>query len=289
MLDLGALRAFYWVGKFGGIAAAARDLKVTQPAVSQRISKLESQLKKKLHGKAGRNLVLTEDGRKLFESCRDIFEAADALEKSLDGTQAPIFGTVRIAALSEFSKAFLLPKINQFRKTHPAVEFDLSYRMPYDMLAALSRHEVDLAFSSDLYRKSQIEMIPFYKETTVCVGPGPSRKLSWVEIAKKTWISCGTDDPLWHEMGEMALRDGVRLPRPALRVADIESILRLVASGAGYALIPSHSLLLSLKGISVQSTPMKAPSSQVYLCHLKTVPLSRAGQAFCGFLAKKPA
>lgn len=285
MLDIGALRAFYYVGKFGGIGAAARELKVTQPAVSQRVAQLERLVGKKLHGQAGRRLVLTEEGRRIYEACRQAFDTLEALESSLSGAGAPVGGTVRIASLSEVAKVLLLPNIRAFREKNPAVRFDLQYRLPYEILSSLSRHEVDFAITNEPYRRPQVELVPCFLERVVLAGPGPSRRLSWPQLEGLPWLSYGSEDPLWFEFERLAMRHGAVLPRPAFMVAEVESVLRLAAEGAGYALVPEHALRLRrLPGLCVHKPPFGAFTRQVYACRLRTVAPGQAAQAFWEFL-----
>jgi len=76
VVDHGALYVFYQVSRLGGVNAAARELQVTQSAVSQRLASLERSIGRKLYGRIGNRVHLTEDGRKLYSSCRDAFSSA---------------------------------------------------------------------------------------------------------------------------------------------------------------------------------------------------------------------
>lgn len=281
MLDLGALRTFLRVASLGGIGAAARDLKVTQPAVSQRVRGLEEGLGRKLFGRAGRGLVLTEDGRRLFEACRRAFDVLEAAEAALQRREAEVVGSVRIAALSELAKVHVLPKTLEFRRRHPGVEFDLLYRLPFEMLGSLLRHEVDFALTNEPYRRPQIEVVPLFKERIVCVGPGPAKRLSAKELERLPWLAYGAEDPVWSEFEHLCSRKGIRLPRPTFRVADVESVLRLAAAGAGFALAPEHAVRMrELRGLAVHPLPVAAFQKTIYACRLRTVPMGRAAQAF---------
>lgn len=288
MLDLGALHAFYWVGRLGGVGAAARELKVTQSAVSQRLKKLEGQFGRRLYGRAGRRLVLTEDGERLLQVCRQVFDLLGSAEAGLRGESTPVLGAVRIASLSEFGKAFLVPRLVAFRRLHPSVEFDLRYAQPYEMLASLSRHEVDFVLTNELYQRPQIESVAVFREEVLCVGPRPARRLSWKDLERLPWLSYGEEDPLWYEFERQAARRGTALPGPVVRAAEMETVLRLAAAGVGYALAPRHAVALrTLRGLAVHRLPMPAQSRWVYLCRLRTVPLGQASRTFWDFLRKE--
>jgi DNA-binding transcriptional LysR family regulator len=288
MIDLGALHVFYWVSRVGGVRAASRELFVTQPAISQRLKLLERQLGLKLYGRAGNKLVLTDDGRKLFEASRPAFEMLLSMESLMEGKGSELSGYIRIAALSEFSKAFLLPKIERFRAKHPGVKFHIEYRHAYEMLGFLSKHEVDLAFTNEPHGSPQIEAVPGFEEEIVCVGPGPSRRLSWNDIGRVPWLSCGSEDNVWFEFERQAAKHGVELSQPAVQVAEMESILTLAAQGRGYALAPRHALKLrSVPRLAIHRLPLPPFKRPIYFCRLKTVPMGRATQAFWDYLSAK--
>jgi DNA-binding transcriptional LysR family regulator len=281
------LRAFYAVGRHGSVQAAARSLKVTQPAVSHRLAGLERELGKKLKGRAGHKLVFTADGQALFERCRAAFEILDAAEADLRGEKAVLQGAVRIASMSEWSKAFLLPKIEAFSKKNPSVEFHLQYRPQFETISALARHEVDMAFSNEPYRRPQAEMVEVGEERIVCVGRGPSRRLTWKDAAELRWIGYGAEDPVGFEFEQLAATKGVVLSRPRLQVSDVDSVLRLAAGGAGYALAPDHALRLRrLPGLAAHHLPCGPIVKKVYLFRLKTVPMGGAVAAFWNMMTQ---
>ena len=290
MLDPGDLRTFYYVGKCGGVVAASRALYVTQPAVSRRLRSLQAQAGRKLYGKAGRRLVFTEAGRKLYETCRTAFETLESADAALHNEKLPLLGTVRISALSEVSKNYLLPRIGDFKRKHPAVEFDVQYRLSYEMLRYLLRNEVDFAISNEPYHRPQIELVPLFHEEIVCVGRKPARRLTWEDAPNLPWMSYGGEDPIWSQFESAASEKGIVLPRPSLRLADIESVLMLAASGAGFALAPSHAVRLrSLPGLVIHQGPFKKLLFKIYLCRLKTLALGAAAQEFwTSLLSKKP-
>ncbi|MBI3288100.1 MAG: LysR family transcriptional regulator [Elusimicrobia bacterium] len=286
MHDLDSLQAFYRVGRAGGVGAAAREMKVTQPAISQRLRRLERAFGRKLYGMAGRRLVLTEEGRRLFAACRQAFDVLEAAGSAFTGRQeTPLIGTVRIATLSELSKVFLLPQVRLFRLAHPGVAFDILYQQPYEIVSMISRHEVDFGITNEAYRRPQIELSRAFMESVVCVGPGPARRLSWDDVERLNWMAYGVDDPLWLEFQSLAAKRGARLPGLSLRVSDVESVLTLAAEGVGYALAPAHAVgLRKLRGLTLHTLPFSTIRKQIYFCRLKTVPLGRAGAAFLDHL-----
>src|ERR1035437_1899600 len=79
MMELNYLRQFYEVARTGGVTAAARRLRVQQPAVSKALRKLEDQMGSKLTQRAGRRLALTPLGERVFQVCERVFDEVDAI------------------------------------------------------------------------------------------------------------------------------------------------------------------------------------------------------------------
>lgn len=285
MIDLGALEFFHRVGKLGGVGAAARSLGVTQPAVSQRVRRLERSLGKTLLGKVDRRITLTADGKRVYEACRRIFDITNTIEASFNGALPTLLGTIRVGGYSETCKVFLLPLLREFHRLHPSIEVDVRYQWPEEMVASLCRNEVDIIIASEPYGKPQIEMVPLFEVRMICVGPAPGRKLSWKDLGTLPWLSYGTDDLLLRELERMAAKKKVALARPALRVPDSESILRLAATGAGCALTAEFAFQFRrLKGLAEYGLPAPLPTVKIYCGRLKALPMDDAARAFWNFI-----
>ena len=68
MIDLRNIETFFWVATLGGFRAAAEKLSATQPAISQRIASLESDLGVRLFDRDVRGIKLTAKGRELLST-----------------------------------------------------------------------------------------------------------------------------------------------------------------------------------------------------------------------------
>ena len=77
--DLRQLRAFAAVHDTGSVSAAARKVSLTQPALSRRISELESALGVRLFDRAGGRLRLTSEGESLLRHSRNVFAEVESL------------------------------------------------------------------------------------------------------------------------------------------------------------------------------------------------------------------
>src|SRR5262245_53994296 len=91
------LRLFEASARLGSFTQAAQELHMAQPTASAQIKKLSETVGVPLFEQVGRRVYLTEAGRRLYESCQDVFRAFARLEESLAGMRALDSGRLRLA------------------------------------------------------------------------------------------------------------------------------------------------------------------------------------------------
>lgn len=119
-----AMRVYVRVVERGSMSAAARDLGMGQPAVSERIDRLEQYLGTRLLLRNTRRLSVTDVGAAFYERSKQVLENADDALTVVDGDQS-LRGTLRIAAPHGVGEVILPPILLQMRKRHPLLKIDL--------------------------------------------------------------------------------------------------------------------------------------------------------------------
>ena len=108
------------------MSAAARDLGIGQPAVSERIEKLETHLGTRLLRRNTRNMSLTHSGNLFYERSKTALQAADhAL--SVNEEHQGLQGKIRIATPYSVGDSVLMPAILQLQKEHPDLQIDMIF------------------------------------------------------------------------------------------------------------------------------------------------------------------
>ncbi|MTJ79550.1 MAG: LysR family transcriptional regulator [Telmatospirillum sp.] len=121
---LAAMRVYVRVVERGSMSAAARDLGIGQPAVSERIERLEAHLGARLLRRNTRMISVTDMGAAFYERCKIAIEAAeDALAGAHD--DMPLRGTLRIAAPHGLGEVVLPSLLLRLRDRHPQLKIDL--------------------------------------------------------------------------------------------------------------------------------------------------------------------
>ncbi|MEX0307678.1 MAG: LysR substrate-binding domain-containing protein [Ruegeria sp.] len=141
--SLPALRAFDTAAQQGSFRAAAQELSVTPTAISHHIRGLENQLGLKLFEREGRDVALTEAGRRLAKSTRQAFGILDAAVLALQNSARK---AVRVSAGPIFTARWLMPRISDFWQAHHDIELEV---VPSFQPGTHVRENVDIAIRWD--------------------------------------------------------------------------------------------------------------------------------------------
>ena len=125
-VNLESYRVFYYVAKTGSFSQAAQELCISQPAVSQSIKQLESQLGGSLFYRLPRGVQLTSEGEVLYSYIAQGYEYFMMAEKKFLEMQQLDAGEVRIGASDMTIQFYLLPYLEQFHQRYPKVKIQVS-------------------------------------------------------------------------------------------------------------------------------------------------------------------
>ncbi len=122
-LDLGWMRIFTDVARRGSLTAAAASLRLTQPAVSYQMRKLEDELGVAIIRRKHRGIELTAEGQKLFDIVSRNVDAIDLLAQQLRRTEDR--QTIRLHTDYAFSSLWLIPRMHGFRALNPDINIQI--------------------------------------------------------------------------------------------------------------------------------------------------------------------
>ncbi len=119
-LDTGFLRAFESAARLGSFTAAARELSLSQSALSRQIQSLEHGVGVRLFERDGPRVRLSAAGERLAATLRPALASLDAtVEELRQGAQRP---RVRITTFASFASLWLMPRLPLFQAEHPEVD-----------------------------------------------------------------------------------------------------------------------------------------------------------------------
>ena len=120
--NLSQYKIFYEVAKAGNISKAAKELYISQPAISKAISKLEDSLQVTLFTRSSRGVQLTPEGELLFKHTQEAFQVLDQGEQELKRIKELNIGQLRIGVSNTLCKYILLPYLKNFIEQYPHIK-----------------------------------------------------------------------------------------------------------------------------------------------------------------------
>ena len=128
-LDTRQLVAFKTIVETGGFTKAARQLHLTQSALSHQIKNLESQLQTQVFARLGKRIALTQAGEVLFRYATPVLQQLAEAQQVIATLHEPGHGRLRVSAAS-FSCYQILPHVlREFRSVYPHVELFVAARL----------------------------------------------------------------------------------------------------------------------------------------------------------------
>lgn len=147
MVNLELYRVFYTVAKCGSLTKAAEELFISQPAVSQAIKQLESQLGTTLFNRTHKGMELSSQGGKLiFKQVEEALKLLEDAENRLNELQTTATGTISIAATDGIFSNILADKIIRYNLKYPGVKIELITGTTPETLSQLKENKCDIAF-----------------------------------------------------------------------------------------------------------------------------------------------
>ena len=284
-MDIHQIETLLAVAEEKGFSRAAVRLRRTQPAVSQVIRKLESDLGEILFERAAREGTLTAAGEVLCDYARRMLKLRDEAVSAMDDLKSLDRGKLSIAA-NEFTCLYLLPVLDEFRRLCPQIEVtvqrSLASRIPDELLQRTAEIGV-LSFrpAGDLFTSIAV----YTDELAFVVNPrhplAKEKKVTIEDLGAESFVAHNVPSPARRqvvaafEKHKTPLNMGVELP-------SLEAVKRFVAMGNGVALVPGLSAGPEVANGELVKIPVKALNFErrLRLVHRRQANLSHAAKAF---------
>lgn len=161
MLNINKLNTFIAVAEVGSISKAASILYKTQPAISQAVKELESELGYPLLERRNKKVYLTKEGQALYQHCAPLLQSIIDKSKELKVDLAQLSGKIRIGVVNDFSSHLCHDVATKFQTTFPQVSLNFQALGLYEGEDALLKGELDFAFILDYKQKDRFETHPY--------------------------------------------------------------------------------------------------------------------------------
>lgn len=239
-MDIAQIQYVLTVAATGSFSAAADELYISQSSLSKQIIALEKELGVLLFDRSKRQIALTPAGATFVEHARAIDATYRALLADLSRFKAA--PTLRIVAIPVIAQYGLTDYVACFRNAHPDIDLVLEEREASAILPALDNHQFDLAFVRNNYLDAAAYVTrPVADDKMVVVVARKHRlagraSLALAELTNENHIMFDKGTVV-HELAVDACRAAGFEPRIFYASLRVESVLGLVASNAGVALM----------------------------------------------------
>jgi DNA-binding transcriptional LysR family regulator len=244
-LNLDHLRALVEVVAQGSFSAAARNLNLTQPAVSLQIRELEARWGVQLIERVGKRALATAPGRELIERAQRIFRECNAAEESMRHFHDGWLGRVHVATTLTALMYELPPVLRELRSAYPHIDLVVTNMATVDAIERIIENTVDLALVTLPVKSSRLKVTALRRQMLLAILPTGTPSIPEVVtphyVARQPLV-------LEHERGAVHrlvmewLDHEMPLTHTPMHVGIIEAAKQAVASGLGMSIVPDVSV-----------------------------------------------
>ena len=152
-VDLELYRIFYVVAKSKNMTRASEELFISQPAISQSIKKLESELGGTLFLRSNKGMELTEEGKMFYSYIKDALELINNAEAEFTSFKDLDKGEIKIGISTTLTKLVLMDTIKAFHKDYPKIDIKITNELTSNLIEDLKRGKLDFV----IYNESDIK------------------------------------------------------------------------------------------------------------------------------------
>ncbi|HEB91881.1 MAG TPA: LysR family transcriptional regulator [Gammaproteobacteria bacterium] len=280
-MDTSHLKTFISAAELASFSLAAERLYLTQPAVSKRISALESELGARLFDRIGRRVNLTEAGRMLLPRARDILREIDDSLRLIANLSGKVGGRLSIGTSHHIGLHRLPPVLRTYTKAWPAVELDLHFMDSEAACRAVQTGQLELGIvtlpltpladlDSERIWIDPLRIVVGREHPLAAQGRIPPSQLSAhaaILPAHGTYT---------RELLEKAIGPGASGLHISMTTNYLETIKMLVSVGLGWSILPQTMLSDELQALDVPGIPL---IRQLGVVHHRQRTLSNAARA----------
>ena len=244
-MDLDKLKIFHTVAEASSFTKAATILNLSQSAISRQIQSLEKDLKIQLFERHARGLVLTDNGKYLFQTAHEVISKLKEVETTLGDEKNKLNGKLTVTTVVSFGTTWLTPRIQEFMTLHPDIEIELIFD---DKELDLSTRQADIGIW--MRRPKQLNYIQkklidlhyhIYGSNKYLEKHGYPKNVS--DLNKHKFITYGRGAPSPVFNPDWALKLGAKenqKRKPVMKVNSVYGLLLAAQSGVGLAALPDY-------------------------------------------------
>lgn len=261
-MDIPNLYAFVAVADTGSFSSAAERLFVTQPAISKRVSALETELDSQLFDRIGRKVTLTEAGTALLSPARNILHQIEDSKRAIQNLSGHVAGKLSIGTSHHIGLHRLPPILRAFTHAYPEVELDLHFMDSEEACHAVEHGDLEIGIVT-------LPLEPAKILQTTQIWPDPLdiivnqshplallNKITPKQLAKHSAI-LPTRGTYTRQIFEHTMRKHKLDLKIGLSTNYLETIKMMVSVGLGWSVLPRSMINKELKTLSIDGIKLE--------------------------------
>ncbi|WP_315791346.1 LysR family transcriptional regulator [Fischerella sp. JS2] len=264
------LKVFEAAARHGSFTRAAEELFLTQPTVSMQIKQLTKSVGLPLFEQVGKRLYLTEAGRELYATCRQIFETIAQFEMKVADLKGLKQGQLRLAVITT-AKYFIPRLLGPFCQLYPGIDISLKVTNHEGILERMTNNMDDLYIMSQIPEHLDISYQQFLENPLVVLAPinhplAKEKNIPIQRLADEPFIMREPGSGTRRAVQKLFDQHGVSV-KVKLELGSNEAIKHAIAGGLGISVLSRHTLLPDtgdLTILDVEHFPIKRDWYMVY-------------------------
>jgi LysR family transcriptional regulator for bpeEF and oprC len=244
MTSLQGFLSFAETAKHASFARAARALELSPSAVAKSVARLEAALGVRLFHRTTRHVVLTSDGRELYQRCQRVLEEIDGLRSAAEGARVSPRGTLRLDMPVSYGKRVMVPLLAKLAAQHPELGFEVRFS---DRYADVVQDGLDAVIRVGALRDSRLVARAFdEQQLVICASPGYLKRKgtprSVAELAEHDCLGNRNRTTGRERAWPVRVRSTVQdfVPRSRFVFDDGEALVQGAIEGLGLVQLPSY-------------------------------------------------
>lgn len=286
-MKIDQLKAFHKIALTGGFTKAARELHLTQPAISQQIKALENTLGTRLFERAGKRTHLTNEGKILFTHTQQLFSLYNNILTLFESHQKLQKGKITFGATALLGTHYLPKIIGDFNQQYSGIEIDLRLGNSEYVLNRILEGEIEFGFAGMLRSQSRLSHILIHREPLIIIC-SPTHPLAQKKAIHPTDLL--STPFIWREKGTQTLKMVKKwfgetigsYPEKYFELENVEAAKRIVEDGYGITIVCKKAAEREINEGRLIAASVKNfhIGFDVYLFFLKGKTLSIASKTF---------
>ncbi|MEO3704912.1 LysR family transcriptional regulator [Trichormus azollae] len=257
------LKVFEAAARHGSFTRAAEELFLTQPTVSMQIKQLTKSVGLPLFEQVGKRLFLTEAGRELFATCRQIFDTISKFEMTVADLKGLKQGQLRLAVIT--TAKYIIPRLlGQFCQLYPGIDISLQVTNHERILERMIANMDDLYIMSQVPDHVDVSFEAFLENPLVVFAPvnhplAQEKNIPIERLANEPFIMREPGSGTRRAVQSLLDEHGIKV-KVKLELGSNEAIKQAIAGGLGISVLSRHTLLTDAQEFSIldlQHFPIK--------------------------------